>query len=206
MTSSRLAFRDQTRNLGAHLGGFAARALGEILPPARAAHADDSRCSSRSSGEYDRDRHAAAAFRCAARTPARRDDSISSNMPAVVAASGAGNFAIANANVRSGSSDDARAERHDGEPQPDPVHQRVDRRSPGSPTGRHLERRHDEVEIFVGLRRIATSVVGSSCFRKNHRAGYIFPISLPPSNTVTCAVTICFWPSSVTRSASSRTV
>ena len=57
------------------------------------------------------------------------------------------------------------------------------------------------------LRRIATSVVGSSsCLRKNHFAGYIRPTSLPSSNTVRCAVIICFCPSSVTATRSCRTV
>ena len=49
------------------------------------------------------------------------------------------------------------------------------------------------------LRRIATSVVGSSsCLRKNHFAGYIWPIALPSSKTVRWPVIICFCPSSVT--------
>ena len=55
------------------------------------------------------------------------------------------------------------------------------------------------------FRRMATSVVGSSCLLKNHRAGYIFAISRPPSNTVKCPVIICFWLSFVTFNASIRT-
>ena len=54
---------------------------------------------------------------------------------------------------------------------------------------------------------MATSVVGSfSCFRKNHRAGYIVPASRPSTSTVTYAVTICLRPSSLTRIASLRTL
>jgi hypothetical protein len=53
---------------------------------------------------------------------------------------------------------------------------------------------------------IATSVVGdSSCLRKIHLAGYISANGLPSRSTVTCAVIICFWPSSVMESASWRT-
>ena len=101
---------------------------------------------------------------------------------------------------------DAGPERHHRETKPDPVDERIDHDLEAGRLIAELDDGMHDVEIFAAIRRIATSVVGSSCLLKNHCAGYICRSPCRPSNTVKCPVTICFWPSCGDSTASLRTV
>ena len=136
-------------------------------------------------------------------------DSSSASSSSVAVAASAGSFASANANARLRQQRDAGAERQDAEAEPDPVDQRVDV---------HLDARRLFLELVAGQHDV--EVLGERAADRDFGRRLVLVLAeeplrrdtscrsrCPPRlSTVMWPVTICFWPSSVTRSASWRSV